>query len=268
MKQQDLYHYDRRSLRGVAICYQWRGLQCMRAWPKRVHNPRTERQQANRRLFRLSAALAVSMKGALRRGMGGEAAQRGMRACNLFQQANKGLLHLGLDGTLEADWERLQLSMGRLAVPDFGETVVEADRLSVPVAGKMAGGRRVCLYAYCPAAAQGVMAVAAGSTTMTIQLPAAWQGCEVHVFGFAFDANGNASSTVYLTRIQANERVSDNIWGIPRESGISAGNDWSNDYQSLECDAVRASNIGSQPVKRLATVIKPRWGFAFQPIFF
>jgi hypothetical protein len=79
----------------------------------------------------------------------------------------------------------------------------------------------------------------------------------VHVFGFAFDANGNASSTVYLTRIQANERVSDNIWGVPRERGISAGNDWSNDYQSLECDAVRASNIGSQALKRLATVIKP-----------
>jgi hypothetical protein len=90
----------------------------------------------------------------------------------------------------------------------------------------------------------------------------------VHVFGFAFDANGNASSTVYLTRIQANEKVSDNIWGVPRERGISAGNDWSNDYQSLECDAVRASNIGSQPLKLLATVIKPRWGFAFQPIFF
>jgi hypothetical protein len=128
-----------------------------------------------------------------------------------------------LDGTLEADWERLQLSMGRLAVPDFGETVVEADRLSVPVAGKMVGGRRVCLYAYCPAAAQGVMAVAAGSTTMTLQLPTAWQGCEVHVFGFAFDANGNASPTVYLTRIQANEKVSDSLLGIPCESGVAKG---------------------------------------------
>jgi hypothetical protein len=159
--------------------------------------------------------------------MGGEAAQRGMRACNLFQQANHGLLRLGLDGTLEADWERLQLSMGRLAVPDFGETVVEADRLSVPVAGKMVGGRRVCLYAYCPAAAQGMMAVAAGSTTMSLQLPAVWQGCEVHVFGFAFDANGNASSTVYLTHIQANERVSDIIWGIPCEREVEKEN-----YQS------------------------------------
>ena len=51
---------------GTVIGYQWRGKWCLRARPRFVRNPRTERQQRNRDLFKASVQLAGSMKEALR----------------------------------------------------------------------------------------------------------------------------------------------------------------------------------------------------------
>lgn len=53
---------------GTVIGYMWRGRWCLRARPRSVRNPRTEKQQHNRELFKQMVFLASAFKQALRQG--------------------------------------------------------------------------------------------------------------------------------------------------------------------------------------------------------
>ena len=61
---------------GTVIGYEWRGKWCLRSRPRRVHNPRTERQQERRSLFGQAAQLAADLLGVLRIGLRHEALKR------------------------------------------------------------------------------------------------------------------------------------------------------------------------------------------------
>ena len=104
---------------GTVIGYEWRGKWCLRARPLRVRNPRTEKQQSNRMLFKQAVALAGTMKLALRKGLHNVSMGLHITECNLFVKRNKGCFSLGEDGKLEIDWENLIISEGSLAVPVF-----------------------------------------------------------------------------------------------------------------------------------------------------
>ena len=104
---------------GTVIGYEWRGKWCLRARPLRVHNPRTEKQQSNRMVFKQAVALAGTMKLALRKGLHNVSMGLHITECNLFVKRNKGCFSLGEDGKLEVDWENLIISEGSLAVPVF-----------------------------------------------------------------------------------------------------------------------------------------------------
>ena len=120
---------------GTVIGYEWRGKWCLRARPLRVHNPRTEKQQSNRMVFKQAVALAGTMKLALRKGLHNVSMGLHITECNLFVKRNKGCFSLDESGRMPAgsrrskgeeqgqrmlvDWERLIISEGSVAVPVF-----------------------------------------------------------------------------------------------------------------------------------------------------
>ena len=121
---------------GTVIGYEWRGKWCLRARPLRVHNPRTEKQQSNRMVFKQAVALAGTMKLALRKGLHNVSMGLHITECNLFVKRNKGCFSLDESGRMPAgsrrskgeeqgqrmlvDWERLIISEGSVAAPEFG----------------------------------------------------------------------------------------------------------------------------------------------------
>ena len=120
---------------GTVIGYEWRGKWCLRARPLRVHNPRTEKQQSNRMVFKQAVVLAGTMKLALRKGLHNVSMGLHITECNLFVKRNKGCFSLDESGRMPAgsrrskgeeqgqrmlvDWERLIISEGSVAVPVF-----------------------------------------------------------------------------------------------------------------------------------------------------
>ena len=104
---------------GTVIGYEWRGKWCLRSRPLRVHNPRTEKQQANRQLFKQMVALAGTMKLALRKGMHSVSLAMHVTECNLFVKRNKECFTLDSDGRMVVDWEQLIISEGELVAPVF-----------------------------------------------------------------------------------------------------------------------------------------------------
>ena len=104
---------------GTVIGYMWRGRWCLRARPRSVRNPRTEKQQHNRELFKQMVFLASAFKQALRKGMHHVALAEHLTECNLFVKRNKECFALSQEGKLDVKWEQLIISEGELATPIF-----------------------------------------------------------------------------------------------------------------------------------------------------
>ncbi len=189
---------------GTVIGYQWRGKWCLRAKPRFVHNPRTERQQRNRELFKATVQLAGAMKEALHVGFRARSLEEHMTECNRFLRVNKGCFAL-VDGALDVDYEHLVLSEGALAGVEFGELGCRDNLLTLPfhrIAEEPcgAGDDRVYLYAWCPERSEERLSTPAyrSHQQVSIALPEAWAGCEVQLFGFVANLKGEASATVYV----------------------------------------------------------------------
>ncbi len=189
---------------GTVIGYEWRGKWCLRAKPRFMHNPRTERQQRNRELFKATVLLAGAMKQALHVGFRARSLEEHLTECNRFLRVNKGCFALA-DGVLEVDYEHLALSEGALAGVEYGEPVGQDNVLTLPfhrIAEEPCGegDDRVYLYAWCPERSEGRISVPTyrSSRRATIELAEAWTGCEVQLFGFVANLKGEASATVYI----------------------------------------------------------------------
>ena len=190
---------------GTVIGYMWRGKWCLRSRPRMVRNPRTPKQQSNRLLFKQMVALAGSMKMALRKGLHALSMEQHITECNYFIKYNKECFSLDGEEQMAVDWENLMVSDGPLASPLFEAPEVEASRLTVSFAPCSEGERtsdddEVYLWAYCPEAGEGLLSAPAYRRNMqvSITLPETWQGKEVHLYGFAVDHKGTASSTTYI----------------------------------------------------------------------
>ena len=195
---------------GTVIGYMWRGKWCLRSRPRSVRNPRTERQQMNRELFRQMVLLASAFKTAVRKGMHHNALEAHMTECNLFVKENKQCFALGADGRLTAVWADVVVSQGEVAAVGFREPVVEeGNRLTVSFSPTLderrgLGDDEVYLWAFCPEAGKGVLSGAASrrNGSVSIALPDRWQGKEVQLYGFVTDYKGCASETVYIGALE------------------------------------------------------------------
>lgn len=159
---------------GTVIGYQWRGRWCLRARPRRVHNPRTEAQQEHRMLFRDMVRLASRMTPVLRHRLRSAALGEKMTEGNLFVKMNKDCF-----SPQGVDYERLQVSAGPVAPVAFTHAEVDEDMVlhvefeKNPLHLCSNGDDEVRVYAYCPALGRGVLSAAAyrKSKRLSMSLP-------------------------------------------------------------------------------------------------
>ena len=193
---------------GPVIGYQWRGKWCLRARPRRVHNPRSEAQQEHRMVFRDMVQLASHMLPALRMGLYEAAMEEHMTEGNLFVKMNKELFT-----PQGVDYKALAVSAGpvapvafvRAAVDDRG--IFSGEFEKNPLGLRANGDDQVYVYAYCPAERRGILSagVARRRKRVAMTLPDGWADLEVHFYAFVRDDRNKASETAYIVLDEGDE---------------------------------------------------------------
>lgn len=205
-KQQNGYLGGYSGRLGPVVGYLWRGKWCLRVKPGKVHNPRTDRQQSHRHLFKAMVQFASRQSQVLRIGMRQVSHDEGMTEQNLFVSLNSQSFSL-VDGALEVDYSRLLFSCGPVAPVAFGKPAVDDRRVLTvsfernPLHMRSSGEDTVYLYAYCPAAKRGLLSapVYRRSQSLSMMLPDEWEGEEVYLYGFVTDYAGRASQSVSIS---------------------------------------------------------------------
>ena len=212
---------------GTVVGYQWRGKWCMRAKPRFVHNPRTEAQQANRRLFKAVVDYASTLRTALRLGLREAALELHMTECNRFQQLNKGRFALDGEGRLMVDYEALVVSEGPVAPVEFHTPSLAADTVTVefeknPLRMRANADDEVYLLALCPELDDHQLSAPAyrRRKSVSITLPDEWHGHEVHLYGFVHDYAGRASASAYISCLSPSTDSGD---GMAIDIGLDDG---------------------------------------------
>lgn len=186
---------------GPVIGYQWRGRWCLRARPRFVSNPRTEKQQAHRMLFRDMVQTAGHLTGALRYGLRQASLEQGMTEGNLFVKMNKHCFT-----PQGVDYENLALSAGPVAPVAFDAATVDAQGVlqvtfeKNPLHMRADAGDMVRLALYCPDLKRLVVsaAVQRRAKRLAVALPDDWAGHAFHLWGFVQDYQQRASECQYI----------------------------------------------------------------------
>lgn len=202
---------------GNVVGGKWRGRYTTRVYTSEVANPNTEKQQQVRARFAELAKLASAMKCPIDMGFYYPAKQQRVLEQNVFFTENwRAVLATSVDDVI-VNYSELLLSKGPLpsvqpVLPvDWGST--EHLTLEFPFSvniGEGCGGSSVSAtdevyaYIYSPELGQGMLsssALASGqSVTMTV--PNAWSGVEVHAWLFLIGREANnalkACNSVYV----------------------------------------------------------------------
>ena len=172
---------------------QWKGIQVVRSYAGKTHNPRTLRQQMHRALFAEASHLCRQLYGAVSLGMNSYSIANQTTAMGAFVKLN--MPHLSVDSTLQVavDYKQLQLSCGDLSGVEFG-TPNFGTPCAVNVAIERDGlhDRRsswfdhVVLVAYCPGkkASTFKTSVSRSDTSATLLLPSDWRGERIMLYSF------------------------------------------------------------------------------------
>lgn len=213
---------------GTVIGYEWRGKWCLRSRPRFVRNPRTEKQQHNRQLFKQVVDLTSRLKSVLRVGMRAQSLGMHITEANLFTKSNKGLFWLDDEGRLQADWEQVAVSDGPVVPVADAAVVGSAGTLPATASSSMSAGSRcsvsvtfrpcaeeerasgddeVYLAAFCVERGEAAMSssVWRRSRSVSLTLPECWEGNTVELWLFALDYQGRASRAVYVGELVAGE---------------------------------------------------------------
>ena len=210
---------------GPVVGYQWRGRWCMRSHPQSVRNPRTERQQAHRMMFKEEVQLASRMNWALRETFDELSLAEGLTPSNFFIRENQQAFAWS-EGQLVVDWGALRLSMGPVAPVAFGvpevrdETVLTVAFEKNPLHVRADAHDKVHLYVYCPEAKSGYLAAPVYRHTqrVSVVLPRMYAGKEVHLWGLVQDSQGRWSdkAKAVFVRTELGEPIDD----VAREYGM------------------------------------------------
>lgn len=220
-KQQNGYLGGYSGKLGPVVGYSWRGKWCLRTTPAKVRNPRTDRQQSHRHLFKAMVQFAAHNAQVLRVGMRQVSHDEGMTEQNLFVSINSQSFSL-IDGSLEVDYSRLLFACGPVAPVAFGKPEIdERQVLTVsfeknPLHVRASGEDTVYLYAYCPAAGRGLLSapVYRRQQSLSMVLPDEWVGEELHLYGFVTDYAGRASQSLYISwegEVDSDDEQIDNV---------------------------------------------------------
>ena len=190
---------------GALVSYQWRGKWVTRSFSTAPKNPRSEKQQAHRMLFKQEVQLAGRMNWVLRETLDAVAGEHGMTACNYFIKRNQEAFGAE-DGVLTVDWPRLVLSEGPVAPVAFGvPEITEGTTLTVafernPLHMPSGNYDRVYVYLYCPELQTGFFTapVYRRDRRLSVVLPEQMAGHEVQLWGMVQDHAGRWSETIYI----------------------------------------------------------------------
>ena len=211
---------------GTVVGYMWRGQWCMRARPRFYHDAKTEAQLEQRELFKATVAYAGRVREVLRTGFHAPALAAHKTECNYFLKVNKGCFAMA-DGELAVDYEHLRVSEGPVAPVGFGEAVLQSDTvISIPFEKNPEHRRaysddKVYVAAFCDNPPQYYddallsLPVYRRTGSITVSLPDAWAGCEVHLYGFVQDNAGRTSDSVYLGAVM--------LEYTPEQEGVALG---------------------------------------------
>ena len=197
---------------GPAVGRRWKGKDVMSAYQKFVHNPNTESQQLVRARFARIVALSRSLREALLQGMKRYAQRCVFTEGNAFVKANWDNVTALTPDDVTVNYSALRLSDGDLPEATFG-AVDYGTGTHLHIEATLSGGAdqpganandQVYLVALCPDRGQAVLGSPSlrSAEKVSVNVPASWDGMEVHVYGFAIGAQsgrnaGNASSTAY-----------------------------------------------------------------------
>ena len=190
---------------GPLVTYPWRGKWVARTFASKPKNPRTEKQQSHRMLFKQQVQLAGRMNWVLRETMDAVSMENGMTACNYFIKRNQAAFNAE-EGVLAVDWSSLVLSEGPVAPVAFGAPeVTEGTTLVVgfernPRHMRADNYDRVYVYMYCPELQRGFFSapVYRREQRIAVVLPEMFVGHEVHLWGMVQDNAGRWSETLYI----------------------------------------------------------------------
>ena len=190
---------------GLLVSYQWRGKWITRTFSSKPRNPRSEKQQAHRMLFKQEVQLAGRMNWVLRETLDAVSAEHGMTACNYFIKKNQATFSAE-DGVLAVNWADLVLSEGPVAPVAFGvPEITEGTTLTVtfernPLHMSSNNFDRVYVYLYCPEIQMGFFTapVYRRDRRLSVVLPEQFRGHEVQLWGMVQDHAGRWSETIYI----------------------------------------------------------------------
>lgn len=196
---------------GNVIGYEWRGRMCVRSMPAHYNDAQSERQLAQRALFKATVGFAARARSVVQTGLRKASIDARMLETNYFMRINKRCFSIA-DGSLVVDYESLILADGPVAPVAFSEpallddTTIQVDFEKNPLQRVAKQEDVVYLVAYCPEV--NTFYMSAGNYRYKcfaeLQLPDLWAGKEVHLWGFVVDKAGRASLSQYLGNVLLN----------------------------------------------------------------
>ncbi len=202
-KQDDVINGGYRGKVGPVVGYMWRGQWCTRTMPRFYHDAKTEAQLEQRELFKAEVAFAGRVKEVLHVGFRKPSVAAHKTECNYFLMVNRGCFAWGGDG-MEVDYAGLRVSEGPVAPVAFGPVGFQDDTTLVipfeknPTPRRCEADDHVYVAAFCEGEAELSLPVYRRTRSITVALPAAWAGREVHLYGFVQDGAARTSESVYL----------------------------------------------------------------------
>lgn len=218
---------------GDVVGYQWKGKWITRSMPKVFHDAESEGQLKERSRLGASMGLAARMRDILLIGFKQVADERKMTEYNYFYHINND--SLAWDGeSLAVDYEGLRVSEGPVAPVGFGavevvgEMTLAIDFEKNPEHRVSNGNDKVYVAAVCPSRREAVLSlpVYRRMKRITVVLPQAWEGLDVHLYGFVQDAAGRVSMSSHiaggtLSEIEETTQEASTL-DLPDDSGTAA----------------------------------------------
>ncbi len=197
---------------GNAVGRRWKGRNVMAVYQPNIHDARTTPQLLVRARFGRLGQLAGFLREALLIGMGYVAQQYRLTEGNQFVKRNWENVTALTPDDVTVNWSALRLSEGSLPEATFG-AVDYGTATHLHIEAPLSGGAdqpganqndHVYLVAICPDRAQAVVGSPSlrSAEKVSVNVPASWDGMEVHVYGFALSTvtapKKSCSVTAYL----------------------------------------------------------------------
>lgn len=191
---------------GTVVGSFWKGKPVMRGYKRFIHDRHSDAQLIVRLRFAVLNGLGSAFKTAANLGFKLRAKQRANTELNNFVQLNWDAVTANTAAEVSVDYSSLLVAAGSLPGVYFGRASYETPQVvTVPFeANAAAGGASesdtVYLFAYSPTLANGILSTgnARSAASATLNLPDAWSGESVHLWGFVVSKGGTPSYSTYL----------------------------------------------------------------------